>query len=176
MPLTPSAKRRLRHTRQVSCQGFEREDGLWDIDAHLIDTKDYDIDPEEGGRPVSAGDPIHSMFVRLTIDTGMVVRGIEVSMDHTPYTQCPSVEAAFQTIVGETIGKGWKQMVRSRLGGVNGCTHIVELLGPIATTAYQSLYKVLHESTGAVPLNGCHAWADDGKLVKEFYPQFYQQK
>ena len=174
MSLSAPVSRELKHTRQVVCQGFERSDGQWDIEAQLEDTKSYDIHPDKGGQLVAAGDPIHLMKVRLTITTDLLVTAIEVSMEHTPYQQCANIESAFQSIVGESIGGGWRKMLREKLGGVQGCTHIVELLGPIATTAYQSLYKIIFDKTGMVPLNGCHAWAEDGKLVKEFHPTFYR--
>ncbi|MBT8434953.1 MAG: DUF2889 domain-containing protein, partial [Gammaproteobacteria bacterium] len=32
MPLTKPVKRKLAHTRVVTCQGYRREDGLWDIE------------------------------------------------------------------------------------------------------------------------------------------------
>lgn len=175
MSLPAPASRQLKHTRQVTCQGFERDDGLWDIEAHLVDTKSYNIEAEHGGRAVPARQPIHGMWVRLTIDTGMKIHIIEVSMEHTPYPHCATIESAFQTLVGQSIGAGWRRMIRERLGGVKGCTHIVELLGPIATTAYQSLYTVRHNSTGEVPLNGCHVWADDGILAREHHPTFYRK-
>src|SRR3970282_2145791 len=39
MPLPNPAPRRLMHTRAIECTGYERDDGLWDIEAHLTDTK-----------------------------------------------------------------------------------------------------------------------------------------
>ena len=41
-PLRPPQRRRL-HVRRVTYEGFERADGLFDIEAHLVDTKDHDI-------------------------------------------------------------------------------------------------------------------------------------
>ncbi|OED42707.1 hypothetical protein AB833_05645 [Chromatiales bacterium (ex Bugula neritina AB1)] len=174
MSLSAATERQLKHTRNVTCEGYERTDGLWDIEAHLTDTKTYAIHPDNGGRVVNAGTPIHGMHVRLTIDTSLLVHAIEVNMEHTPYRSCNSIEAAFQSIVGERIGSGWRQLIREKIGGVKGCTHIAELMGPIATTAYQCLYKVLFEESGVVPLNGCHIWADNGQMVAEYFPQFYR--
>ena len=51
MPLTTPAGRRLMHTRSIECRGYEREDGLWDIEAHLVDTKTYTHLRRHGGRP-----------------------------------------------------------------------------------------------------------------------------
>ena len=49
MPLPPPAPRDLKHTRTIVCQGYEREDGLWDIEARLTDTKPRDIPLASGG-------------------------------------------------------------------------------------------------------------------------------
>ena len=36
MPLSKPAPRKHIHTREIKCLGFEREDGLWDIEGRLI--------------------------------------------------------------------------------------------------------------------------------------------
>ena len=42
MPLETSNKsRRLMHTRSVECDGFLRDDGLWEVEAWLRDTKPF---------------------------------------------------------------------------------------------------------------------------------------
>ena len=41
MPLSPPVGRQHLHTRRVTCQGFFREDGLWDIEGHITDEKSY---------------------------------------------------------------------------------------------------------------------------------------
>lgn len=38
---TATAPRRLAHTRQIVCSGYVRDDGLYDIEARMTDTKDY---------------------------------------------------------------------------------------------------------------------------------------
>jgi hypothetical protein len=85
--------------------------------------------------------------------------------------------------------------VRARLGGVHGCTHIVELLGPVATTAFQTissgkareLERAHHAKSDPAPqedapsklrrkpyvIDTCHAWAADGPVVKRWAPDFY---
>ncbi|HRE16891.1 MAG TPA: hypothetical protein PLW86_07450, partial [Rhodocyclaceae bacterium] len=59
--------------------------------------------------------------------------------------------------------------------GVNGCTHIVELMGPIATTAFQTIYPILsreREEQGRPPvIDTCHALAADGPVVAMIWPQ-----
>ena len=66
MPLpVPEVERELTHTRRVRYEGYKRADGRWDIEAHLLDTKNHDFRLQTGVR--RAGQPIHDMRVRLTI-------------------------------------------------------------------------------------------------------------
>ncbi|MFM2112911.1 MAG: hypothetical protein RLZZ271_1571, partial [Pseudomonadota bacterium] len=39
---TPTG-RRLTHSRRIDCAGYRRDDGLWDIEITLIDTKPQDF-------------------------------------------------------------------------------------------------------------------------------------
>ena len=41
MTLSTPAPRKHRHTRTIHAEGFLREDGLWDIEARMIDSKTY---------------------------------------------------------------------------------------------------------------------------------------
>lgn len=179
MPLVPAtAERELLHTRRIQCQGFRRADGLWDIEGHLVDTKSYAFENRERGT-VNPGTPLHDMWLRLTIDDSMVVRAVAASTDASPYRLCGEVPPRFETLVGVAIGKGWRRAIQERLGGAKGCTHLVELLGPIATTAFQTMAMVRRASEAADPalspvrLNSCYAYREDGPLVKERWPDAY---
>ena len=66
MPLSPPTARKLLHTRTVSCHGYQRDDGLWDIEGHLVDGKTYGFDNDHRG-VVNAGEPVHEMWLRLSI-------------------------------------------------------------------------------------------------------------
>ena len=44
MPLSESAARQAIHDRHVHCAGLRREDGLWDIEGHIRDTKTYSFE------------------------------------------------------------------------------------------------------------------------------------
>ena len=39
MPLPRPVPRKLSHNRVIDCRGYERDDGLWDIEGHLTDVK-----------------------------------------------------------------------------------------------------------------------------------------
>jgi hypothetical protein len=123
------------------------------------------------------------MWIRLTVDVDLVVHEVEARTDHGPYALCPDIVDNFQVLKGVTIKAGWTQKTRELLGGTRGCTHLVELLGPIATTAFQTIYPVrARMETHAPPshkpglINTCHAYADNGPIVKERWPQYYTGK
>lgn len=181
MPLPEPASRKLMHTRQIHCQGFKRDDGLWDIEAHLTDVKTYGFDSRDRTR-VEAGEPIHGMWLRLTLDTDFVVREVAAAMDHTPFTICSQIAPAHQKLVGERIGAGWNRRVRELLGGTSGCTHMREMLGRMATVAIQSMFgekrkngEEIQEKPGTKPfvLDGCYSWASDSPVTALEYPDWY---
>ena len=185
MPLPSPAPREPIHVRTIECRGYRRADGLWDIEGHLVDTKTYGFDSSWRGE-VAAGTAIHDMWIRLTVDDELIVRGIEAVTDSSPYEVCPTITGNFQRLVGLPIRSGWTQRVRELLGGVEGCTHLVELLGPVATTAFQTIFPWRNRQRRAAGeadeanadraprlLNTCHAFRSDGPVVKREWPAAY---
>jgi hypothetical protein len=192
MPLSTSADREPLHTRSITCRGYRRADGLWDIEGHLRDVKDYSFQSDHRGE-VEAGAPIHDMWLRLTIDDEFEVRDVEAVTDASPYPSCPGITPNFKRLIGLKIGSGWRREIHRRLGGIQGCTHLVELLGPVGTTAYQTMFSermrrrreeaakkgdemTASEFEEAAPrlLNSCHAFSEAGPVVKERWPAFYK--
>lgn len=178
MPLSAPAPREPIHDRRVHCVGYRREDGLWDIEGHLVDTKSYGFRNAHRGW-LSPGDPVHQMWLRLTIDEAMMIHAVEAVTEHAPFEMCPDITPNFQRLVGLRIGAGFRHAARERLGGTQGCTHLLELLGPMATTSFQSMSakrQAQRERDPARPpsfLNTCHAHASDSEVVKRFWPRFY---
>lgn len=182
MPLSPPAPRTLEHTRSVTYHGYERADGLWDIEGELLDTKPHAKASLTGGPALPANAPVHSMAIRATIDLSLVVQSIEVSMDAFPLNDCPRARAALQTMVGCSMTSGWRKAVQTRLGGVASCTHLRELLNNMATAAFQTLSKALSETVPSDPdrappyVGQCTGWEWDGEGVRVHHPQFYKRK
>jgi hypothetical protein len=182
MPLSAPVEREHLHTRTVTVYGYRRADGLYDLEGHLTDIPTGPFVHDELG-PQPAGTPVHNMWLRLTIDRELTVHDAEAKMDDWPHALCPHVEPNFKRLVGLKIGSGWRREIKRRLGGVEGCTHLVELLQPIATTAFQTLYEDRREAAKpadpAKPkekpfeIDGCYSWASDGPNVKQHYPEFY---
>ncbi|MBK1665749.1 hypothetical protein CKO38_15490 [Rhodospirillum rubrum] len=180
MPLPAPAPRRPLHHRTIDCVGYERDDGLWDIEGHLVDTKTYDI-ANHDRNGIAAGEPLHGMGLRLTIDLDLRIHAVAAATDHAPFHQCPEVADHFQRLVGLTIGPGFRGKVRERLGGAEGCTHLVELLGPLSTVAFQTLLKARttrRKDEGKADedvfslLNSCHALRMDGPVVAREWPDY----
>lgn len=185
MSLSPAAPRRHLHSRTVSCEGYARDDGLWDIEARIVDVKTYAVNEEfRGHRPTGAH--VHDMSLRLTLDAQMVVKDIEVTTDDAPYKACFTVAPAYRKLVGAKIGNGWRRAVNEAVGGTKGCTHLKELLMPAATVAFQTMGswpKAGETVTQRLPdgrdqrpyfLDGCKAWSTDGEVVKKIYPMHYR--
>jgi hypothetical protein len=180
MPLTAPVPRKPMHTRTIECRGYEREDGLWDIEAHLVDTKTYAHASRDGGRERKPGEPVHDMWIRLTIDLDLRIHAAEAATDSGPYAICGDIAPAFRALAGLTIGPGWRKAIAERVGGVKGCTHLVELLGPLGTTAFQATARAREARNAGKPLatkpyqlNACHVYKDDSPAVRQRWPQFY---
>ena len=137
--LSPAVPREAVHKRQINCNGFVRADGLYDIEAELTDHKTYDF-PSDFRGTVTPDLAVHHMLLRITIDRDRVIQHAEAITITGPYAICPTANAVFDNLVGLQIGPGWRRKVQAAIGGRHGCTHITELLGPVATIAYQTLY------------------------------------
>jgi hypothetical protein len=181
MPLPPpTSPRKPIHTRTIVCNGYRRDDGLWDIEGHLVDTKAYTFENAWRGT-MTPGTPVHEMWLRLTIDDEFLVHDVAASTDNSPFEICPAVVPKFRELVGLRIAKGWRKDVRARLGGAQGCTHLVELaLGALATAAVQTIFPVralenpeLDRRAKPGHLDTCHALVSDGPVVRQHWPLHY---
>ncbi len=110
MPLPAPQARSHLHTRAVVFRGYHREDGLWDIEAELTDTKTYALERSERG-DMPPGTPIHGMSIRATVDDHLTIREIASAMDHTPFGECQQGADPMQRMVGVTMGPGWRQAI-----------------------------------------------------------------
>lgn len=175
MPLSqPTIARTPQHIRQVNYRSFEREDGLWDIEAELLDTKAIDLPRPNGEGIRKAGDPIHHMLIRVTVNTKLVVQAIEASMQAHPIQGCPAALDAMQRMVGCSMARGWRKAIETNLAGITGCTHMRELLNNMATATFQSIVSAFSTTPDQPPayLGRCTGWSFNGPAVMQYYPQF----
>ncbi len=198
MPLSPPADRERQHTRTIEINGYSRADGWYDIEAHLTDCKSYGQTNYDRGF-IEAEEPIHDMWLRLTIDEKMHIHDVEAVSDKTPYVMCPTAAPNFSRLIGMRIKAGFLREANHRVGGIVGCTHLRELLQQMATTAFQTINpakarrELAAQGTltsapnsdafdkrttekwggGAKILNTCLAYDEKGPLVKRRWPELY---
>ena len=94
MPLSDPAERNLLHLRDIQLRGYQRKDGLFDIEAHLVDTKSYGFN-NEGRGWIEPGEALHGMWIRMTINEDFEVLACEAASDFTPYDVCPAAAPNF---------------------------------------------------------------------------------
>ncbi len=187
MPLKTPETRSPIHHRRISCDGYRREDGLIDIEGRLVDTKAFDFPNKDRGGVIRAGEALHDISLRITIDLEMNIVDADASIDAAPYHYCSRITPVAQRLIGLQIAPGFRQKVKQRIGGTAGCTHLTELLGPIATTAVQTLVselarrqqegdeQAIDEKKLAMGfLDSCHSLASDSPVVKEHWPAYYR--
>ena len=184
------SSRRHVHKRTISADVYARDDGLWDVEAELIDTKAKDFQLATGVR--SAGEPIHHMRLRITIDTALKVVDAEAESIRVPYPgSCETIAPDYRQLVGLDLMRNFRADVRARFGGTAGCTHITELTNVLPTAAVQAFAgEVLNtrDASASDPasrpaarfdqkpfqLDRCHALRSDGPAVATYYPRWYR--
>lgn len=177
------AQRTHIHTRSVEYRGYRRDDGLWDIEADMTDTKTYSHKTPDRG-VLNAGVPLHGMAIRITVDDAMKISAMAVSMAAAPFPECQQAKPPMARLIGCTLGRGWRKAIEHALGGTQGCAHLRELLFNMATVAYQTIPHYRHHlrREAGLPdpvlkrppphIGQCLAWDFDGAVVKRHRPQF----
>ncbi len=178
MPLTPSVvTREPLHTRTIKVQSYAREDGLWDLEAELIDYKSYDFPTRDKG-VFKAGRYVHHMHLRVTIDQTYAVVAAEAAYDAAPYGEhCTAIDIQYGDLVGMNLLKNFRAAVKERFSRTAGCTHLTELTNVLPTAAVQTMANQRRLDTGQkkrpFQLDGCHALDTAGPVALKYYPKWY---
>ena len=161
--------------RRIEIRGYKRRDGLYDIEGRLTDTKDFDFKLAAGVRP--KGEPIHEMWLRITVDRNLVIVDADAVTDAMPYVgDCDAIVPAYRKLIGLAIRPGYTQKLKELFGGVRGCTHITELAGSLATAAFQTFAGERLQDPAKKPfqLDKCHALEATKPAVAKYYPRWYR--
>ena len=178
MPLSsPHPSRKRLHTRRVTYEGWRRDDGLFDIEGHVTDVKDHDMPLLSGVRP--AGEPIHDMWVRVTIDAAFTITDIEVQSDRVPYPGgCDQIAPEYRVLIGANLLQGFRKRLHDAMGHVRGCTHVTDVLGSLPTAAVQTFSSLKPREDVATgkpfQLDRCHALETTSETVRLYYPRWYR--
>ena len=176
MPLSDPAPRAKLHRRDITLSGYRRDDGLFDVEAELADTKSYPLNLDQ--RTAAPGDKLHHMRLRITVDAALTIVAAEAATEAGPYLACAGGAASFARLAGLRIRPGFLREAMLRLGGPAGCTHIRELVQQIGTVAVQTLSAERaraqdEAATAARMVDSCYAYAADGAVVQRRWPQLY---
>ncbi|MBF5096503.1 DUF2889 domain-containing protein [Azospirillum sp. INR13] len=162
--------RRPVHRRVVACDAYQRDDGLFDVEATVTDTKPFPLGLPM--RVVPADSPLHQMTLRLAVDRQYVIHEVEVRTEHAPYHTCYPIGDRYQKLIGLAIGPGFMRSVRGLFGGALGCTHLTELLGPISTVVFQALWSEVGIDgwkRGQSPVGHCLALAPGAEITQRHF-------
>jgi hypothetical protein len=156
----PKALRKAAHSRSIHLQSYEREDGLWDLEALIEDLKAESFTSQT--THFDCGVPIHRM----------------------PFpTICPEAGLRVERLVGANLLKGFRKEITKRLPADERCSHISELAALLPTLAIQTMMPRMaaaekkNDPSAPRPLKigGCHAWREDSPLVLKYYPNWYRK-
>ena len=178
MPLPPpDCTRQAAHRRSITVASYARSDGLWDLEGHLTD-----IWPEpvtKAGGVLPGGQPMHEMWLRLTLDRTATIVAAHATTDAGPYDGvCGEITPDYAKLVGVQIGRGYRDTIRRLFGRTAGCTHLNELAAVMGSAAMQAMWDDLPRQPDVKPfsLDGCHALDTAGPQVLKFFPRWYQPK
>jgi hypothetical protein len=187
MAISPPVPRLRTHQRNIEFNGYLRDDGLWDIEAEMVDTRQHAYRTREGVE-VAPPSRFHNMLLRVTLDDQMVIHALEAAMPASPFPECGNATDPMQRLVGARLGGGWRKAIDDAIGGTKGCTHMRELLFNIATAAFQTIpvYRMrlsraepqamLPLAPGARPpphMGKCLSWDFNGPVVQRVAPQYF---
>lgn len=173
-----AATRQLKHRRQIDVQVFSRAGGLWEVDATLTDTKTRATQVVGGQRP--PGTPIHDMLLRLVVNENFDIVEAGSQTRWMPYTgSCDQHGDVYGRLVGLNLLQDFRKLLRQRVGGVLGCTHITELAQVLPTAVVQAFAGEVLDTRGSAEgaqrpfqIDRCHALRSDGDVVRQHYPRW----
>jgi hypothetical protein len=166
------------HHRQVDLRFYKRTDGLFEVEGCLRDTKTEPFRCLTATQDTAPGSAIHDIVVTVVLDDSMVVHDARAQMRTTPFSRCSGAAETLAPLRGLRMAAGWNRQVRERLGGAASCSHVVEMLGQLATTAYQGLapHRLARidlpesEPQRRAKVDSCYAFAAQGELVAQLWP------
>lgn len=176
----PNIPRRRVHRRSIVVDGYLREDGLLELEATLTDLKEDDYPLASSLR--KAGEPIHQMHVRVTLDAEFTIVEAQAESAWVPYVgSCESVAPSYRQLIGLNLLKGFRRDVGALFAGIKGCTHLTELLYSLPTAAIQTWATFMNreDDGGKKPfqLDGCHALdTTSSPVVATYYPRWYRPR
>lgn len=185
MSFAEASRRKNVHARAIDYRRYERENGLWHVEAVMTNTKTCEFSNKWRGA-VPIGGPTHEMLVRVTIHGSFVIEDIFVDTERSQSEMCPANAHMYKKLIAIIWGPGWRKAIRMEVSGTEGCTPLNELLFPMATVAMESIWPIrskrklksdtlekLEQDKRPIALDTHHAWASSSPVVKENAPDYF---
>ncbi|MDA8125464.1 MAG: DUF2889 domain-containing protein [Deltaproteobacteria bacterium] len=132
---------------------------------------------------------VHHMTIRLLVNcANLMIEDVDVQMDTVPGGDaCRETLDSLAPLKGLTITRGFMVKVKKLVGGVKGCTHLVELIQTMAPAVIQGLgtYQALKPAPFNPErakkfvqylINTCHTWRDGGPFVEKFTTKIHEEQ
>ncbi|HSV96562.1 MAG TPA: DUF2889 domain-containing protein [Spirochaetota bacterium] len=172
------------HSRDIIMSTWAAGDNQIIIEGELMEKRlnDYYLLSGEK-RPAGV---LHNMILRLLLEgPELVIRELEVEMPGIPREECGELLRSLDPVIGLSISSGFTQRVKSLVGGVNGCHHLLTLLLAMAPAAVQGYWT--HRASRPIPtdrearakhakylpINSCRVWREDGPLVRKIREELH---
>ncbi len=125
------------------------------------------------------GEPVHDMWVRVTIDRQMKVLDAVACTDAMPYAgYCDRITPDYSRLVGLNLFHGFRTAVKNLFRSTHGCSHLSELVMYLPTAALQTFASDVpdNDDSGHKPyqLDRCHALESHSDAVRRYYPRWYR--
>jgi hypothetical protein len=181
--VTDEIERTEVHHRQIDIRFFRRSDGLYEVEGRLLDRKSHAFRRPLQDSETPPGQPLHDITVRLVADENSLVHDASASYSAAPFALCHQAAQTLEPLIGLRIGGGWNKRVRELLGGAASCTHIVELLGPMASTLHQGFapkriarMREPGNEEHKSKLDSCYSYGRDREVVARLWPHLATRK
>ena len=176
MPLpAPECAREASHARTITVRSYRRTDGLWDVEGQLTDIWPHAL--ETVVRTLPAHQPMHEMWLRLTVDRSATIVAALAVGDAGPYgPACGAIAPDYGQPVGVKVARGYRDAVRRLFGRTAGCTHLNELATVMGSAVLQAMWDDLRGPEDQQPfsIDGCHALKSSGPQVATYFPRWYR--
>lgn len=164
------------HTREIYTSIYEGASDSIIVEGMLRDERLVESYRHTGDR--HSPETVHHMLIRMELRLPqLIIEDIEVEMPTIPHSTCIETRESLAAIKGLPIVSGFTTKARTRLGGTQGCCHLLALLMAMASAAVQGAWSKMSQEPfdpatmpGALKrvVNTCRVWREDGPLVQEW--------
>ena len=175
------------HTRSITIATRPLDGDRILVEGELVDTRltEYFLLSGEKKEP----GVLHRMTVRLLCEGARLkILNAEAVMPGIPREECGGLAESVKSVIGLSISAGFTAKLKSAMGGVKGCYHLLSLINAMAPAAVQGYWSnrarkpltvrgiSAKDAMKYLPLNSCYVWREDGPMVKQIVEEICRRK